>query len=802
METDMAPIGDLPDGTAVRNTVFASGADDARARRTVDGVVLVLSLLLAGLAACSHASSSDVDGRIAVFMEGSLPGWISAIATVSFIAGGLFAAGVFVAVWVSGRAAVGRDMLVAVVVSGALTIVGSFVAGPEWPDILPELLERDGRPSFPVVRLAIVIAVLRVALPYLSVPMRRISRRVVVPMGVAAVVLSYGTLSAVIGAYAVGVAAAAAVHLIFGSGVGVPSRARITDALRTVGLDVVAVDYFGEPERGVTSTRAELVGGDSALVKVYGRDSADSALAARVWRSVWYVDHETSFTASGLQQVEHEGLMLLEAQRAGVPVPRLVAWGRGRAGDAVIATEWAHGQRLVDLAGDDVTDQELQGAWHALVRLHDAGIAHRAIDRSRIVLAGEPGQPVQLDGLAASQISPEEYQRSTDVAQMLVTLAVAVGGDRAIASGREVVGDAGLGAALPLLQRSALPSSLQRDAKDRGLDFDEVRADVAAALGTEVPEPVQLARTTFGNIAMVVLTLVAANALITTLADIGLDRIADELADARWTWIIVALVLAQLTNIGEWISLSGMVNGPVPFGPTIMFRYAISFISLAVPSDAGAIAMNVRYMQRLGVAPAAALAQGPLLTVVAKLLEVLLLAVTANAISDSVDFGELDGGPVVRLLTLVGVVVVVGAAAIALVPKLRNLVVPPLREAMGAVRETIRDPERMAKVVSGALISRMLFAMTLAASVTAFGGSISFAEAVFVNSAVSLFVGLVPVPGGVGVGEAALTAGLVAVGIPESTAVAAALTHRVLTAYLPPVYGWYTTRWLNARDYL
>lgn len=64
----------------------------------------------------------------------------------------------------------------------------------------------------------------------------------------------------------------------------------------------------------------------------------------------------------------------------------------------------------------------------------------------------------------------------------------------------------------------------------------------------------------------------------------------------------------------------------------------------------------------------------------------------------------------------------------------------------------------------------------------------------------SLFVGLVPVPGGVG--EAALTAGLVAVGVPEGPAIAAAISHRVVPNYLPPAYGWFASKWLTERDYL
>ena len=44
----------------------------------------------------------------------------------------------------------------------------------------------------------------------------------------------------------------------------------------------------------------------------------------------------------------------------------------------------------------------------------------------------------------------------------------------------------------------------------------------------------------------------------------------------------------------------------------------------------------------------------------------------------------------------------------------------------------------------------------------------------------ALFAGLIPVPGGVGVTEAALTAGFIAVGVPDDIAFSAALCYRTL----------------------
>ena len=50
--------------------------------------------------------------------------------------------------------------------------------------------------------------------------------------------------------------------------------------------------------------------------------------------------------------------------------------------------------------------------------------------------------------------------------------------------------------------------------------------------------------------------------------------------------------------------------------------------------------------------------------------------------------------------------------------------------------------------------------------------------------------------------EAALTAGLIAIGVPEATAFAAAITTRLCTFYLPPIWGYLAMRWLRANDYL
>lgn len=787
-------------GTA-RSILFAAPAADPRARRPVDAFLLVVCVVVALLALWTHRAPSDLDVRILDLVSDHLPGWMSAIFAFTFALGGLYSIGLLVAIAIFGRErrAIARDMALAVALAFGFTLALSVIGDGAWPQLLPELTDRIGTPPYPVARLVMSFALISVAGPYLTLPIRLLGQRLLIMMAVSAVVLSYGTFSAVVGGIAIGIGAASIIRLTFGSGVGIPSQERIIAALADSGLHAVEVHFLDDQPIGRTILQAELADGTEALVKTYGRDAADAAFVSRLWRRIWYTDLDRSLSAPGLQQVEHESLMLLECDRREVPAAELLGWGRGIEGDAVIATRWLEAPRLGDMVADDIDDEILDRCWQTLDRWQNANMAHRRIDAGLVVLTDDG--PI-LDDVSEAETTPTSTTLAIDVAQMLVATAVAVGPQRATAAALAAIGPDRLADALPLTQRSAMSSRLNGQAKRAGLDLKALRTEVAEAIDAEPPDLVQLQRVTWGGVAMVVLTLVAVWTLIGSLADIGFDTIIDQFADARWSWVVTAFVLAQLVNVGEYLSLTGLVLRPVPFGPTFIFRYALSFISLAVPSEAGAIAMNIRYMRKLGVPAAAAVAQGPLLTVVSKGFDIVLLLLSIRVVGESITYDDFEAGPALRLALLVVVLFVVGAIIAVAVPGIRRRIVPQLKVAYADVRQSITDPQRLLRLLGGALVGRLLLAMTLSASVSAFGSSVTFTEAVFVNSAVGLLVGLMPVPGGIGIGEAALAAGLTLVGVPESAAFAAAIGYRMVTNYIPPVFGFFATRWLTERDYL
>ena len=124
-----------------------------------------------------------------------------------------------------------------------------------------------------------------------------------------------------------------------------------------------------------------------------------------------------------------------------------------------------------------------------------------------------------------------------------------------------------------------------------------------------------------------------------------------------------------------------------------------------------------------------------------------------------------------------------------------------ISQALDTVR-SLRSPVKLLELFGGNFATQVLFAVTLALCLRAFGGSLNLGTLLVIYVASALFGGMMPVPGGVGVMQAALTAGLMAAGVEATVATATAMLFRAITFYLPPLWGWLSLRWLRQHDYL
>jgi glycosyltransferase 2 family protein len=809
------------DGTragVVAPLLFAGDGREPRRRRVADVVMLAVgATIVLGAALASGRPAADQEDLVAAVRR--LLGWLDPVWTVSYAAASAIWIGLLVVAVIAGRRLLARDMAVAAVgVLAGAWVLAEAVDG-RAPG-LADLLWRAGDPSYPAARVALLAAVGLVAGPELARPAHRTIGVAVGLTAVGSVVIEAAYVAHVLGGLGLGLVAGALVRVVFGSSAGFPDGARVGAALHDLGVD--ARDLRPAARPGVVAARftatatpaAETAdgadGGAGArgrdrAVFVYGRDARDAQVFARLWRLLWYRDpgSQASLTRRGL--VEHEALMLLVAERAGAPVPGLVAAGMAHTGDAVLVTDEPAGVPLAELPRAAVSDALLARLWGAAARLRAAGLGHGRLNGAAVVAVGD--RVLVTDWSAGRMAAPDDVL-ATDVAELLVSTALVAGGDRALTAARAAMGDEAMRAAVPYVQHAALTPWLRDALRDGDLDVDDLRGQVAAATGAEAGEVAELRRVSLRDLLLLGLTLVAAYALLSQIADIGIDTIIDEVADADLGWLLVGLVLAQVPLVCDAAAMIAAVGRPLPLGPTTVLESAIKFINLSVPSVAGKLVLTIRYLQRQGVPRVLALTQGALDSAAGLVVQVLVLLVVLPVVDVEVTpgGGDGDGSGLIWVGIAIVAVAVVGVLVVALVPALRAKVAPTVRAAWDSARALLSSPQRLVRLLLANVGSQLAYALVLGAAVRSLSSdaaaAVSLADLLFVNTAVTLFAGMMPVPGGIGVAEAGLTAGLVAVGVPESTALAAALLHRLLTYYLPPIWGFVSLRWLGRHGFV
>jgi uncharacterized membrane protein YbhN (UPF0104 family)/tRNA A-37 threonylcarbamoyl transferase component Bud32 len=783
-------------------------------------VLLALACLTIGVLTFPAPGPTSIDSLVTGLVQ-ALPGlfgWFWEICYDLLLAWTLVL--VVVALVARGRKRLLFEELLAGGLAVGFALVAGWLAGTDWSDSFKAVAASGAPPIYLAVRLALATAVVVMASPYLARPFRRLGRAVVGIGAVAGIALGTALPIGMVVAFAVGIGSAAIVHLLFGSPAGRLTLGQVADALADLGVDAAGLRQAPLEPRGVAIVTAEAPDGRSLLAKVYGRDAWDGQLVASVWSSLWYRGDIPHLALGRQEQVEHEAFVTLLAERAGVSVLPVVAAGMASERDALLVTE-ATGRSLGTLDPDEVDDELLDGIWRNAARLHTLGVAHRRLDAVRIVVRPD-GTPAFGD-FGGAAVAADDTELAADRAQVLVATALAAGLERAVSAAAAGLGSDALSQVLPLLQPAAFQRPTRHAIGEQDWELEDLRKACAQAAGVEVPKLARLRRVSVRSIGLVVLIALVAYAVISALANVGLANLIDEFKAADLGWLAVALALSPVVPMVHAVATLGASFRPLRYWPVLMLEYAIGFIKLAVPSSAARLALDVRFFGRNGIEGGAALSIGVIASVCGFVVQVLLIVVVSLSGLATLDLGGSDatatsstsgssasGGH--RLLLLTAVLVVAGVIVTLAVPKYRTAVtqaVPRYRamlrsqasSAATALR-VLRSPPKVGLIMAGNLGAQLLQAIILGLCLRAFGHHATLAELILVNTIADLFAGFMPVPGGMGVAEAAYTAGLVALGVPSAPAMSTAIAFRMVTYYLPPIWGAIAMRWLRQHSYL
>ncbi|MFC6344646.1 YbhN family protein, partial [Nocardioides hankookensis] len=358
----------------------------------------------------------------------------------------------------------------------------------------------------------------------------------------------------------------------------------------------------------------------------------------------------------------------------------------------------------------------------------------------------------------------------------------------------------GVAAALPYLQRAAMPRSMPgADLKTTLARIGELVSD---RTGVPAPEPAEIVRIKWRNILTTGLILLAAYGLLSMLIELDWVTVIDTWRNATWSWVLIGLVVAQLTSVADAGTAMSTVRTRLPLGPLVQLQYGVKTIGLAISATLGRVALYTTFLRRFGEGPATAVTATALDSLAGTVANVVVVLVALVVASNTPDLDLSGPDNLDRILLYIAVAVVLSVIAVALVPKLRQAAVTAARSAWDSLRVVTESPGRALGLFGTNLVSLMITAVALACMVQGLQPSISYGTALFVTAAAAAFAAIIPVPGNVGVAEAAISACLVGLGMDSGPAFAVAVTQRIATSYLPPVYGVWALRWLRKQDYI
>ncbi len=573
---------------------------------------------------------------------------------------------------------------------------------------------------------------------------------------------------------------------------GAPHRridpATVGETLQGLGLAVSAVSRNGD-ERTAPSFRVSHPGAPDTLAVLLGRDQRDQDLVVRLWRMARVKGfHERRPLGSPRRTVENEQLVLAFAQAAGVAATRPVAIGLTPDDATLSVTTWVGGRPLGRLPEDTITDEVLVGTWRAVATLHGRRIAHGWLNTDAVMV--ENGRPT-LVGFRWASMNASDQMLSGDIAELLCSLAVALGIERAVASAVAALDTDSLTATLPLLQPLVISGRTRSAMKTAAVELGDVREALRMAVGAESVELAPVGRVTVKGVVSLVGSIVLASYVFTLASD--WRDIGAAFGAMNWAAVplLVALVLA--INSGGALSLSGSVNVELPFLRTNQIMFAQGFLNRFTPANAGGMALRARYLQREGVELSVGAAAVGLTSVVSGAVQAVFIVVFLvwGGASDELSRFRLPSAT--RTLgILVIVCVVIGAVALSgwgkrvVVPRVKQSVGPGLASFVALARR----PRKLAQLFGGTALAKLATIAAFTVCASAMGVNMDFARIGALYMVANTVGAAVPTPGGVGGLEAALTAALISAGVDAPTAGATVLVFRLFTFWFPTLPGW------------
>ncbi len=784
----------------VNPPIIYDGAIKKRIRRPLDlarfavAISLVLGTIALGYFATSTTAGLDTD------IEGGVALLPSLVVLALNVVGGIGSLGLPIAGSISlivrRRLRQLFDSLVALFLAvTVLSIVSIVIGGLDNPRLLIAMAGSTSSANGSTAPiLGGILAFITVARLMSRRPWNVLSSVVMVSL-ILVTLLSSGIALAGIGfSLAVGWAIGLLTRYALGTSTTRPSGAAVAAAMERGGYPITELRIANLTSRGRRYS-AITRNGDPLRITILDRDLEGAGLVNAAWTSLRLRDEPGKGAFNLRKAVEHAALVAYAAQAAGAPVPRLLLATEVGPDSVALVYQQIPGTPFNELT--DITDTELDSAWRAIRTLHEHQMSHRALS-SRHLLRG-PENSTWLLGTDQGSIAASDVAIRLDLAELLCSLAMLTSVERSVSSARRVLGSDAIARALPALQPVALsPGTRKALRKHKGMII-ALRDAIVELRPDADTEQIQFQRIKPRTLVMIVVGTIAGYVLLSQLTSVDLGNL---FSTANWSWVLGAFGFSLITYAGAAWSLSGFVPEKLSFGRTVLAQVAGDFATLVSPPALGAIAINVRYLQKSGLHPALAAASVGVSQVAAFATHIGLLLAFGIAAGTQADFTFDPPTWAVVGVAAVAVILLALLAVSAVRRLISKRIGPLIKEVVPRMVTIAQRPTKLLEGIGGILLLNLAYVGVLYACVQAFDGSLSIAVVAVVYLAGATIGQAAPTPGGLGAVEAALAAGLTAAGLDAGLAVSAVLLYRLLTFWLPTLPGYWSFNYLTKKNLL